>query len=505
VKRNDTRIIAERQAQLAERLYGKLPTEEADAVLGGGNIEYEIAARTRAIPCGGLGLLQQLVEHIGLRAAIDSQVKVFKRHVPYRESDHVLNLVYNILTGGTCLEDLELRRRDLNYLDALGAKRIPDPTTAGDFLRRFDRAERVEDLMEAQNAVRQRVWKGQPRRAKQLALIDGDGTIVPTAGECKQGMDISYNGKWGYGPLVVSLANSQEVLYVVNRSASRPSHEGAVKWFDKAIAWARGAGFAAVRLRGDTDFSLTGAFDRWTAAGVEFVFGLDAQPGLVARANVLPASAWRPLVRRGKRRRTALRQRPENVKATIVKERGFLNQRLATEYVAEMEYRPTKATRAYRLVVLLKIITVERGGEPLFDELRCHFYVTNVPPSRLSTDEVVFEANARCNQENLIEQLKNGVQAMRLPVADLVGNWAYMVIASLAWNLKAWLGLVLPEELGAGTIRRVEFRRFLNELILLPCQILSSGRRLIYRLLTVSGWARVLLEGSLWFKRARLT
>jgi hypothetical protein len=502
VKPNDTRLIADRQAELEKRLYGKWPTEMAGPVLAGGNIHYELDARTRAISCGGLGLIQQLVDHVGLREVIDREVKVLKRHLPYYESDHVLNLAYNILTGGTCLEDLELRRKDLNYLDAVGAERIPDPTTAGDFLRRFT-PESVERLMDAQNEVRQGVWRARPRSAKKLALIDADGTIAPTFGECKQGMDISYNGKWGYGPLLVSLANSQEVLYVVNRPASRPSHDGAVKWMDRGIAWAKGAGFEAVRLRGDTDFSLTGEFDRWTEEGVEFVFGLDAHPTLVARANVLPAEAWRPLERRGPAGKTAIRERPENVKATVVKDRGFLNQRLASEYVTEMEYRPTKGRGTYRLVTLLKIITVDRGGEPLFDEVRFHFYVTNVPRSKLSPDKVVFEANARCNQENLIEQLKNGVQAMRLPVADLVGNWAYMAIASLAWNLKAWLGLVLPDAMGGAEIRRVEFRRFLNELILLPCQIVESGRRLVYRLLTVSGWVRVLLEGSLWFKQIR--
>ncbi len=502
MKRNDTRIIEERQAELETRLYGKRATGMAGPVLAGGNIHYELDARTRAIPCGGLGLIQQLVDHVGLREVIDREVKVLKRHLPYYESDHVLNLAYNILTGGTCLEDLELRRKDLNYLDALGAERIPDPTTAGDFLRRFN-PKGVEQLMDAQSAVRQEVWKERPRSAKKLALIDADGTIAPTLGECKQGMDISYNGKWGYGPLVVSLANSQEVLYVVNRSANRPSHDGAVKWMDKGVAWAKGVGFEAVRLRGDTDFSLTGEFDRWTEGGVEFVFGLDAHRTLVKRANALPAEAWRPLVRRGRTRKMAIRERPENVKATVVKERGFLNQRLAIEYVTEMEYRPRKSKGTYRLITLLKIITVDRGGEPLFDEVRFHFYVTNVARSELSPEQVVFEANARCNQENLIEQLKNGVQAMRLPVGDLVGNWAYMVIASLAWNLKAWLGLVLPEAIGGAEIRRVEFRRFLNELILLPCQILESGRQLIYRLLTVSGWARVLLEGSLWFKQRR--
>ena len=100
--------------------------------------------------CGGLGVIQLLVKQLELAETIDQRVKVLERHLPYRESDHVLNLIYNVMTGGSCLQDVEARRRDPVYLDALGARKVPAPSTEGDFLRRFDRNS-IWDLMEAVN------------------------------------------------------------------------------------------------------------------------------------------------------------------------------------------------------------------------------------------------------------------------------------------------------------------------------------------------------------------
>lgn len=114
----------------------------------------------------------------------------------------------------------------------------------------------------------------------------------------------------------------------------------------------------------------------------------------------------------------------------------------------------------------------------------------------MARSAVVRDSNARCDQENLIEQLKNGVQAMRLPVKEFHGNRAYMVIASLAWNLKAWAGLLLSSSLVARTLLQMEFRRFLNELMKLPVQILNRSRQLVFRLLGVNQWTELLLEGT---------
>jgi len=130
-------------------------------MLGRANIHYEMADRTRGIACGGVALILRLVLWCGLRSRIDRALSLLRVHLPYHESDHVLNMAFNILAGGKTLDDIELLRNDANYLDALGAERIPDPTTAGDFCRRFGKSD-VCDLMEAINETRLDIWKTQP-------------------------------------------------------------------------------------------------------------------------------------------------------------------------------------------------------------------------------------------------------------------------------------------------------------------------------------------------------
>lgn len=471
-------------------------------MFGARNIQYEMADRTRGFAYGGLGAMHLLAQRTGLIAALDQELHLLKRHLPYHESDHVLNLAYNILCHGDCLEDLERLRNDEVYLDALGAQRIPDPTTAGDFCRRFT-AEDVMTLMEIINQRRLAVWKQQPKPFFRQAILDADGTIAETTGECKAGMDISYKGVWGYHPLVLSLANTGEPLYLVNRGGNSTSSQSAAAYFDRAIDLCQTAGFREILLRGDTDFSQTEHLDRWDdRPEVRFVFGIDAMPNLVTLADALPEGLWQPLHRSAKYEvRTEPRRRPENIKERIVKERGYKNVHLQSEQVAAFDYRPTKCRKTYRIVALRKKLSVAQGQQRLFDEIRYFFYITNDRTS--SRAEIVHQANERCNQENLIEQLKNGVQAMRMPVDNLVSNWAYMVMASLAWTLKAWFALLLPAEgrwaqkyaAEKQSVLTLEFKRFRQAFMELPCQIVRTGRRLVYRLLSWNRWLPVFFRG----------
>jgi hypothetical protein len=490
--------LARRKRRIEKRLDKSDLGDCSKPMFTASNIHYEIGERGRGIAYGGIGAMRLLVDKLRLAEAIDERLHLLKIHLPYHESDHVLNLAYNALCDGTCLEDIELRRNDEVFLDAVGTRRIPDPTTAGDFCRRFT-PEDVHTLLDIFNDVRTKAWAGQPDEFFAQARIDADGTLVDTTGECKQGMDIAYNGTWGYHPLVVSLANTGEVLSVVNRSGNRPSHEGAAAEIDRAIRVCREGGFRHILVRGDTDFTQTAHLDRWHGDGVQFLFGVNVTANLQILADDLPETAWQTLTRPLRYQvKTEPRTRPQNVKEQIVVERAFKNIRLDSETVAEFDYRPTACHKSYRLIVVRKDLSVEKGEQLLFEDYRYFFYITN---DRTSTPaEIVFAANDRCNQENLHAQLKHGVCALQAPVDNLVSNWAYMVMTALAWNLKAWLALQLPEQPGRWaerhrtekrTVLTMEFKTFINAFLRLPCQIIRTSRRLVYRLLSWNPWQPV--------------
>jgi hypothetical protein len=448
------------------------------------NIQYEMAERSQAMNCGGIGAMHLLVQRLGLVEDIDRNLELLKVHLPYHESDHVLNLAYNLLVGGQRLEDIELRRQDEVFLNSLGAQRIPDPTTAGDFTRRFE-VEDIVALEECVNRARLKVWQVQKEGFLKEAFVDVDGTVARTYGECKQGMEISYKGIWGYAPLVVSLANTKEVLYLVNRPGNASSQSGSVEWIDRAVALVKPVA-GSVTIRGDTDFSHTEQLDRWDREGTKFIVGIDAHPKLVASAEALGNKAWKAFERVPQYEiLTEPRPKAFRYKEQVVVERRFENKKLVGEGLAEIAYQPHQCAKKYRVIILRKNISVQKGEKVLFDEVRYFFYITN---RKDKPEKIVGLANGRCDQENVIEQLKNGVNAMRMPVADLVSNWAYMVVAALAWNLKAWYGLLVPNRERGSQLVKMEFRRFLHAIVLLPCQIVRTARRVIYRVLGYNGW-----------------
>jgi len=493
VKAKIRKRLAARRRRIERRLQRKT-FQSPTPVFAASNIEYEMSEKTQAISSGGIGVIHQTAKFLRLDTEINKHINLLKIHLPYTESDHVLNIAYNLIAGATCLEHLEIRRHDEAWHNALGVQRIPDPTTAGDFCRRFDE-QSINDLMDVINAVRLNVWGLQSQSFLEHATIEADGTMVETGAESKQGIDINHKGVWGYHPLLITLANTGEPLFVVNRSGNRPSHEGAHRYFEKAIQLCRKAGFRQVTLRGDTDLSQTAYLDGWNADGVRFIFGMDATRKLYDLVENLDATSFRKLTRPATYEvKTKPRQRPENVKQSIVIDRNFEDIQLVQEWVAEFSYRPAACANDYRIIAVWKDLEIHKGQEKLFDDSRCFFYITNDFTS--SAEEIVREANARCNQENLIQQLKSGVNALAAPVNTLLSNWAYMVIGSLAWSLKAWVALLMPvtprwkekHQNEKKRLLRMEFSTFQNIFINIPAQIVRTSRKIVYRLLSWNPW-----------------
>jgi len=494
VKDSISKKLSKRKRKNLRRLKKANRTKFRKAAVGSGpeladnGLKYELSDKVQGIAHGGIPLMVGLAQKLGLNEAIDRRLHLLKYHLPYHESDHVMNFAINALCGGTCLEDIELRRNDENFLNALGADAIPDPTTAGDFCRRFSESD-IDDLHSAIDDARIKAWQPMDEAFFKEATIDMDGTLVETTGQTKGGMDISYKGIWGYHPLLVSLANTGEVMSIFNRSGNRKSEEGAAAYADQAIQTCLRGGFKKVRLRGDTAFSQTEYLDGWDSRGIKFQFGYMAIAKLVETAENLVESDWNELERPEPYKPIGPpRKKPVNVKAQIVKARDFTKLKLNHEHVAEFDYLPTACKETYRMVVIRKNISKEKGEVPLIDEIRYFFYITN--DRRTSATNIVFGCNDRCNQENLIAQL-GAVRALHAPVDNLTSNWAYMLMTSLGWTLKAWAALAVPvagrwkEKHSADreTLLRMEFKTFVNGMIRIPCQVIRRSRKRILRVL----------------------
>lgn len=482
-RRLESRLMGRGRRNLAKRAFGAPQFDSR-------HVRYEVAERSQGMVYGGVALLHQVAQRLGLPEAINRLVPLFKLPIgPYRESDHVLNIAFNALCEGRCLQDIQLRREDEAFCDALGTNTIPAPSTAGDFCRRFTPS-KILDLEGAIHVARRVVWKQQPEAFFAVATLDADGTQVVTGAECKEGIGMNYKKEWGYHPLVISLAETKEPLSIINRPGNRPSHEGAAEALDRQIALCRGAGFRKIVLRGDTDFKQTAHLDRWQDTGVTFFFGYDAYPNLIERAEGLENSVWKRLERSPPPACVKTRRRRGNVKKVIVQQHGYLNLTLEHEDLAEFDYRPGACCRSYRMVVLRKTITVTKGQILLIPQTRYFFFITNdrerTPP------QVVEQCHQRCNQENLHAQLAAGLRALSAPVDNLVSNGAYMLMASLAWTLKAWSALLLPvtprwQEKHEGERKRLltmEFRTFVNHFVKLPCLVVHQARRVFLRVLT---------------------
>jgi hypothetical protein len=456
-------------------------------------LHVETQDRATVTRYGGLALVEQFLRRFDVAALIDERVEVLKIHLPYHESDHVLAQALSLYAGGTCLEDMMHLQHDEAVLRMFGACRLPDPTTAGDFLRRFDARVHpgaLAELRRVNDELQQRVWNAlsrhqRRRRKREWCVLDIDSHVKELYGVKKQGADFSHDGRWSYHPALVSMAGTGECLALRNRPGNANSNAGAEDIVDAVLANVA-PHFERVLLRGDSAFDSQGLREVIEHHEGYFAFVGRAQKGRPEQAAALPSSAFRPFHTRAARQRQAVRSTPgyerrrkkRNQRRERTRERGWRDKRLVKQWLAETTFAPPNQPNTYRLIVRRQLIENHQGQQHLFDEHRDRYVVTNLPAT-VSAEEVIDMTYERCDQENLIEQMSSGLPAWRMPVAEFDGNCAWLEIARLAWNMAKWIAqLVLPQE-----VVRWEWKRFRLHYVLVPAQLISRARQLWVRLM----------------------
>ena len=434
---------------------------------------------------GGLVLAQQFVRRFRVAQRLDDALVLFKRHAPYHESDHVLALAYTLYADGRCLEDQAALQGSEAVRRLVGACRIPDPTTAGDFLRRFRAAQDVEQLSGVTDEVEEEVWSKlarhvrRQRKKHELALVDLDGHIKPLYGVQKEGADFSYDGRWSYQPLVVSLGGSGECLKVVNQPGSARPSDAAAQALKEVLPRVR-RHFRNAIVRGDTDFDRSDVFNAAMDEGAYFAIGGRLYPNRAALAQGIAEENWKPFVPRADREepsRPSRHGRTANYRQQKAAARGFRTLRTVKQWVSEIAYQPHGLGSACRMIVRRILIEESDGQGALFEHFRYRLVLTNLPRS-YTPGQVVDITYQRCDQENVIEQFGHGIAGWRMPVAEFLGNSAWLQIARLAWNLGKWIAqIALPSE-----VVRWEWKRFRRHFVYIAAKVLKTGRRLVVRL-----------------------
>lgn len=447
-------------------------------------VRVAIQERGEVTPYGGLALAHDLAMRLGIDRDINASMHLLKIKLPYFESDHLLTHAYNQYVGGLCIEDIA----NLQHSDAVkhltGACRIPDPSTAGDFLRRFNRSN-LRAFQQVIDHAREKVWRQMPNARKGVATIDMDSTIKPVYGECKQGADFSYTGKWSYHPLLFTLAETRELLRTLNRPGNATSADGAADALKEVLPMVQ-RHFDKVYVRGDSAFYQKAIIAECVHRQAGFALVMDSYANLTEMAENLQESAWIPFSAHAAQKvaathpRRKARRKRERVRARKACERGYKTLSTIEQWAAEFNYTIPGGLKefgligsTFRVVVKRQLIETHQGQQFLYADYVYRFIITNIPRSEMDAAEVLCFAYGRCDQENIIEQAKNGIAALRMPTGELLANSAFLMAGQLAWCLRAWLSLLaLPKETS-----RWEWKWFRQAFVYVAARITQSGRR----------------------------
>lgn len=462
-------------------------------------IHTELNDRVPATCFGGLSLFFDLWRSLKISERLDESVQVLRRHKLYHESDHVLAHTVNLFSGGTCIEDQAILQGDQAVLRMMGADHFPDPTTSGDFLRRFDEQDNpgaLDELRRANDALQDEVWSRLTKRRKRrlrklgtMGLVDLDSSIKKQSGNQKQGADFSYTGQWAYHPLLMTLANTTEILAVRNRPGNSASASGAAQLLDEHLPRVKRM-YETVVVRGDSAFDTAEVRAVCEKHGVYFALvgrRTTSRKDKTAAATRIAENDWEPWLPPARRKAEARRRKKgyrarrkgRNLRRQRALARGYLTKTKVRQWVAEVSSPPSMAEQPCRVIIIREQITLEIQPcqRELFPYYEHRLIVTNLP-SEFSPSDVVDATYHRCDQENIIEQLGNELAMWRMPVREAAGNAAWIEMARLAWNMGKWLGLLaLPLE-----VIRWEWKRFRRSYVYMAAEVLHRSRQVWVRL-----------------------
>ena len=396
----------------------------------------------------GLSLFYAMAEILKIPKSLDDHVQVKQRDSGYPESEHILALAANAFVGGDFLDDLEALREDDAIKMAIGRKEIPDPTTAGDFCRRFSRGH-ILQINKAFAEIEHEVYK--KRKDVSDLTIDVDAKVHEVYGKKKQGAAKAYNGVYSLQPMYAFADETDELLHVEVRSGN--THPGA-----KAVSYLRRlakkipSSVEKIYRRSDSAFYNREVVEFCEEKGWEFSITADQTAALLRAINTLAPDAWC--------------QDTEDAEIAY----------------GEFTYNPVKWKKGCRYLVRREREKEKQGQKALFEKYSYYVVVTN-KEGEVKALMKTHAGRGRC--EKRIGQFTNEFLS-HLPLKEFMANWVYLLCAQLAYNLSLWIrDLVLPKG-----YRKKHIKRIRRTIGLIASKVISGGRQISLRISLLHHWWR---------------
>jgi hypothetical protein len=401
----------------------------------------QVAASTQQLTAhAGLVLVRELAERLGARELFDT-LTVKKRRRGYSPAQAILALCETLIAGGECLDDVALLRADSGQ-ELLRGYGLPDPTTLGRFLARFNLGH-IGQLNRALDRLFARVH---PLLGREQVTLDLDSTLVEHHGPAgsRQGTRGSYAGKVAWHPLLCFIAETGEWLHGKLRNGHAAPSTGAKRFLAECLR--RLPDGVRVLLRADEGFYGQGLLAELEGRRVTYTVGAPLIASVRARIGEIPEGDWQPS-----------------------------SYRDASE-VATFSWRPKTWALERRFVV--RRDPVEQGEQLSLEGAAWHYWALVTNDGERSADELESWHRDKANVENRIREAKLGFGLDNLPCRGFHANWAHLLVTLIAYNLLVWLKLLgLPAGERTSYAKRLRFR-----FIAVAATVGRSGRRLTVRL-----------------------